>query len=75
MIRSTPENVRAGQLARELQNPWDVNLYALYRYRDGMDVFLNLRNITNHHYALGGFTGDAITQETFNGVAGVRLMY
>jgi outer membrane receptor protein involved in Fe transport len=75
VIRSTPENVRPGRLADEINDPWEVNLYLLYRRSECLDLFVDLRNITDHHYALGGFTGEAIPQETFHGVAGVRLMY
>jgi outer membrane receptor protein involved in Fe transport len=75
VIRSTPENVVRGRLGREIQDPYEINLYALYRHSEVLDVFLDLRNITDHHYALGGFTGEAIPQETFHGVAGVRIAY
>jgi outer membrane receptor protein involved in Fe transport len=76
VIRSTPENVlNPGRLADELHTPWEINLYVLYKRTEYMDFFLDLRNITDHHYALVSFTGDAFPQETFNGMAGVRLTY
>jgi outer membrane receptor protein involved in Fe transport len=75
VIRSTPENVFPGRLARELDTPWEINLYALYRYTECCDLFVDFRNITDHHYALGGFTGTAIPQETFRCVGGLRFMY
>ncbi len=76
VIRSTPENVtNAGTLASELNTPWEINLYVLYKHTDYLDLFVDLRNITDHHYALVSFTGDAFPQETFNGMAGVRLTY
>lgn len=74
-IRSTPENVPAGTLGRALQTPYDINVYILYELSKAVELFANLRNITDHHYALGGFAlGNlAIPQETFNGVLGVRI--
>jgi outer membrane receptor protein involved in Fe transport len=75
VIRSTPENTFRGRLGREIQDPWELNLYALYRYAEHMHLFVDLRNITDHHYALGGLTQNAFPQETFSGVAGLRLMY
>lgn len=75
VFRSTPKNVIAGELAEQIRDPWEMNLYALYRHSECMDLFLDLRNVTDHHYALGGFSGDAISQETFRGVAGLRIMY
>jgi outer membrane receptor protein involved in Fe transport len=75
VIRSTPENVVPGKLASELETPWEINLYALHRFTEHMDLFFDLRNLTDHHYALGGFSGDAIPQETFRGTAGLRVTY
>lgn len=75
VIRSTPKNVVRGRLGREIQDPWQLNLYMLYQYSEGMDLFVDLRNITDHDYALGGLTRNAFPQETFNGVAGLRLKY
>ncbi|NND97568.1 MAG: TonB-dependent receptor [Pirellulaceae bacterium] len=75
VIRSTPENVAPGSLGKELHDPYEFNLYALYQRNNNLDLFLDLRNITDHHYALGGFTGDAYAQETFSGVVGMRLTY
>ena len=74
-IRSTPENVPPGALGSALQTPYDINLYILYEMTKHVEVFANLRNITDNHYALGGFAlgNQAIPQETFNGVLGVRI--
>ncbi len=75
VIRSTPENVAAGSLRKELHDPYEINFYALYQRNRHVDLFLDLRNVTDHDYALGGFTGDAYAQETFSGVVGMRLTY
>ena len=74
-IRSTPENVPAGTLGSALQTPVDINLYLLYELTKHVAVFANLRNLTDNHYALGGFAfgNQAIPQETFTGVLGVRI--
>ena len=76
VIRSTPEGVmNPGSLVSELDTPYEINLYALYKRTEHLDLFLDLRNITDNHYALVSFTGDAYPQETFSGMAGVRLIY
>ena len=74
-IRSTPENIPAGTLGSALQTPYDINVYILYEMTKHVELFANLRNITDNHYALGGFAlgNQAIPQETFNGVFGVRI--
>jgi outer membrane receptor protein involved in Fe transport len=74
-IQSTPQNVNPGALGSELETPWSLNLYMLYKYSEHVDVFADLKNLTDHHYALGGFTGYAMPQETFQGVVGARVMY
>jgi outer membrane receptor for ferrienterochelin and colicin len=75
VIRSTPENVVAGALDDELTIPWEANLHVLYRVNRHVDLFLDLRNVFDNQYALGGITGYANPQETFTGVAGVRVIY
>lgn len=75
VIRSTPENVKPSPLDSALDTPWEINLYILYNATAHVDFFADLRNITNNKYALGGFTGDAIPQETFHGVVGVRFTF
>ncbi len=73
--RSTPRNVNSARLADELENPWQANLHILYTPTSYLEFYADLRNITDNHYALTGFLGDAIPQETFNGVMGVRLSF
>jgi outer membrane receptor protein involved in Fe transport len=75
VIRSTPENVDAGELGDELDTPWQLDFYALYNVHDHIDLFLNLRNVTDHHYALSGLLAQAVPQETINGEAGIRASF
>jgi outer membrane receptor protein involved in Fe transport len=80
VLRSTPENLHAGALRDEVQTPWDVNLHVFYNASRHLDLFLNIRNAFNHHYALRGITGstsatDAIPQETFGITAGLRWVF
>jgi len=75
MIRSTPENVQANTLDHELHTPWQANLYALYHLSKSWDLYVDLRNVTDHHYALNGLYGTAVPQETLSGVMGVRVTY
>ncbi len=75
VARSTPRNVDAGPLSNELRNPWEANLYILYKATNLLEFYLDLRNITDNHYALTGFVGEAIPQETFNGVLGLRMSF
>jgi outer membrane receptor protein involved in Fe transport len=72
VVRSRPENVKPGRLDAELNAPWEVNVYALYRLTRRVETFLDVRNATDNRYALGSFVGDAVPQETFRAVAGVR---
>jgi outer membrane receptor for ferrienterochelin and colicin len=76
-LRSTPQNTPAGELEDELSVPWDVNLHVLYQLTKQVDVFADLKNVTDHHYALAGFgnSGKAIPQETFHGMLGLRGVF
>jgi len=75
VVRSTPENVVPGALADELQNPWQVDLYGLYNLTRFVDVFVDIRNLTDNHYALCGLYGTAVPQETFSGVIGLKASF
>ncbi len=75
VLRSTPENAKPGPLDAELNTPYEVNLHILCNARRNMDLFLNVRNLTNHKYALVGITGDAVPQETFSAMAGLRVSF
>ncbi len=75
VIRSTPAGVAPGVLGRELQNPWEVNLHLLYAPTKHLEIFADLRNASDHKYALGGLPGQAVPQETIRAVLGVRLKF
>ncbi len=75
VIRSTPENVAPGVLGGELQTPWEANLHVLYAPTKHLEFFTTLRNATNHKYALGGLSGQAVPQETFQAVFGARMNF
>jgi hypothetical protein len=75
MIRSTPENVNPGVLVSELDTPWEIDLFMLYRYSRHLELFCTLRNLTDHHYALGGISGYASPQETFSATGGLQLTF
>lgn len=75
MIRSTPENVVAGALHDELETPWQMDLYALYNLTKHWDLFADVRNLTDNHYALNGVYGTAVPQETLNGMIGVKATF
>ncbi|MCE9615226.1 MAG: TonB-dependent receptor [Lentisphaerae bacterium] len=74
-IRSRPEAVKAGALDSELDTPWQLDFYAQYRLTAQADLFTMLYNVTDHEYALAGVTGDAVPQETFHGMAGVKVRF
>ena len=65
----------AGRLRDELDTPYEVNLHILYNINDRLRAFADLRNITNHKYALGDFIGAATPQETIHGVLGIQYEY
>ncbi len=73
VARSTPQNLDAGRLGSELNNPWEINLHLLYRPTDKLEFYLGLRNITNNHNAATGLARNAIPQETFGGVVGFQI--
>jgi outer membrane receptor for ferrienterochelin and colicin len=75
VIRSTPEHVTPGELKHELDTPWQLDLYALYNLCKTVDLFANVRNLTDHHYALSGLIGQAAPQETLNGEVGIRATF
>lgn len=77
VIRSTPENVPPGALADEVKVPWEVNLHVLYQATRHVEYFADVRNLTDHHYALGGFGegNRAIPQETLHGMIGLRASF
>ncbi len=75
IARSTPRNVDPGQLGGELHNPWELNLHLLYAPSEHYEFYFGLRNVTNNQNALTGFLPSAVPQETFGGIAGLRVRY
>jgi outer membrane cobalamin receptor len=75
VVRSKPDNVRKGVLDSELQWPWELNLYVLYRMTEDANLFARLYNVTDHTYALGGFAGEPVPQETFHGLVGAKIRF
>ena len=75
VARSTPQHLNAGRLSDELQDPWFINVHVLYAPRERVEFYLDLRNVTDNHYATTGFLPNAIPQETFSGVLGMRLSF
>jgi outer membrane receptor protein involved in Fe transport len=74
VIRSMPENVQNPKhLKSELETPYEINLHVLYQATDNMHFYLDVRNITNHRYALGNFIGSASPQEGIHGVIGLQI--
>lgn len=77
VLRSTPENVPGGALENELDTPYQVDLYALWQQTPNVAFYLDVRNLTDNHYALAGFgnNGLAIPQETLHGTVGIRATF
>jgi hypothetical protein len=73
-IRSRPQNVRGGALAKQLDLPWDVNLHVLYQATKFLDVYVTVRNAFDHHYALGGITSHTIMLGAENLFQQARLL-
>jgi hypothetical protein len=76
VFRSTPENLGDSYLDMgvSLNNPYEVNLHAVYTPIRFLDVFATVRNLTNNKYALRGVAGPAL-QEPFAAMAGLRFHY
>ncbi len=75
VIRSTPDNVIAGNLGNELQTPYEVNLNVLWQAAEHVEFYVTARNLTDNHYALGGTVGQAIPQEGISGMLGFRIKW
>lgn len=75
IIRSKPEQIDASEQSEDLPLPWEVNLHAQYRLCDSADLFMNIYNLTDHRYELGGITGNAVPQETIHGLAGIKVTF
>ena len=73
VIRSKPQNLTADMSGFEDNVPYEINLYALWAITKNVEVFADLRNITDHRYILTSFSGGAAPQEAFNGMLGLKL--
>ena len=75
VYRSTPENMtNEDGLEDEAEDPYEINAHVLYEISKNLDVFITIRNLTNHHYALKGVLGP-MPQETFQAKAGLQLRF
>lgn len=84
-IRSTPQNIIPDKLYKEIQYPYEFNMHVLFQPTTKWDIFVDLRNLTNHNYALGTDitlnyarvteTGTAVPQETYRGTIGARCYW
>ncbi len=73
---STPKNLSSSPLTTYTQNPWELNLHLLYKPSEHMELYADLRNLTDNHNATSGFSYQSATpQETFSGVLGVRFTF
>lgn len=74
-VRSTPEGVTSpAALADEVRTPYDLNAYVRYSPVTRFEAFLQLRNISNHKYALRGILAPT-PQETATALAGIRVSF
>ena len=58
-----------------MKTPYEIRLHMLWAMAKHVEVFADLRNITDNHNALNGLYGTAVPQETFSAVCGVRINY
>ena len=75
VIRSKPQGMGSDVPAIEERVPYEVNLYALWSVTKNIELFADLRNITDHRYALVSVAGWAAPQEAFNGMVGAKLTF
>jgi outer membrane receptor for ferrienterochelin and colicin len=75
IIRSTPQGLGPDASGLQERTPYALNLYALWSVTKNVEVFADLRNITDHRYALTSVAGWAAPQEAFSGMLGLKLIY
>lgn len=73
VIRSKPQDLTPYMATFEDSVPYEINLYALWAVTKHLELFADLRNITDHRYILTSFAGGAAPQEAFNGMVGLKL--
>ena len=65
VARSTPQyHGDTMGLGDELRDPYEINLHVLYTPIRNLDFFINVRNLTNHKYALRGISSPTPQEET-----------
>lgn len=73
VIRSRPQGLGPDASPLEERLPYEVNLFALWSMTKNIELFADMRNITDNRYALTSVAGWAAPQEAFNGMVGLRL--
>ncbi len=75
LVKSIPENLaQPAALAGLIVVPWEINAHILYSPIPSIDLYVDLRNLTNHKYYLQGFNGP-YPIEAFQGTAGLKLSF
>jgi outer membrane cobalamin receptor len=64
VLRSTPENLTETYINTgvSLQQPYEINLNALFTPVDPLDIFVTVRNASFRRYALRGISGPAVQE-------------
>lgn len=75
VIRSKPQGLGADVSDLQERTPYALNLFALWAVTKNVEIFADLRNITDHRYALTSVAGWALPQEAFSGMVGLKLIY
>jgi outer membrane receptor for ferrienterochelin and colicin len=74
IYRTTPDNfTNTFGMDKEIQDPYEVNMFISYAPVKSITLFIDGRNITNHKYALKGNTSPA-PQEPFRIMGGIRFI-
>ena len=75
-LSSTPEGIdnytNLYGLSKELKMPYQINLHANYIFNPHFRAFLNIKNLTNHAYAMRGVR-DPVLAETVKATLGLSF--
>ena len=75
-LSSTPKGIKGHEniygLSKELKMPYQINLHANYIISPHFRAFLNIKNLTNHVYAMRGVR-DPVLAETIKGTLGLSF--
>jgi outer membrane cobalamin receptor len=76
VFRSSPENLTDTyrDAGVSLDNPYEINVSAVFTPVSWLDAFVNVRNATVRRYALRGISGPAL-QEPLSVLGGLRFRY